>query len=455
MRKGTAVRAAFSAALLIGLVGALPASIAGAAGPPSTVWVRASGGALQLGGGTSCAKPGFRSVQAGINGVAVGGSVEVCAGTYVQQLRIHKSISLVGNGESSTTVKLPASPANSAGDRCDNAVNTAYGTGGQVQDGVSICDAGSVAIRNLTVEPQWPSGTCNDNLYGILVLGRSDLTASHLKVDGGGAFPVNGCQGGVAVQIGLFGLTPASVGIGAASLTDVAVSNYQKNGITVDGHGTTATITSTDVTTQPTTATAQNGIQISNGAKATMTSVHVSGNECNEPKECGATGTYEAGGVLIYDAAPGTSLTHSTVSDNDYGVYYISGAATEAASRTTTISNDHFTGNRFQGMLVDQGILTLSSDIISATQSADPDAVGILVYQYSGQNYASQATASGLDIYGQYVGVELSTDNVATDHPGTFTINNSLLRGNYGASTDPLLGVAENGFTIKGTNDTL
>jgi nitrous oxidase accessory protein NosD len=453
MRRITTLLAALSAALLAGVV-VMPAATAGAGGLPSKVWV-SNTSPLVPGAGRSCTQPGFSTVQSAIAGVASGGTVEICAGTYTEQLQITKSVSLKGAGESSTTIALPsADPANST-TACDDAVNTAYGSGGTVQDEISICDAGGVSMSNLTVQPRWASGACNDNLYGIFVAGGSDLTATDVNVDGGGAYPADGCQGGVAIEVGLFGLTPTHIGSGTATLKKVTVSGYQKNGITVDGAGSSATLTKDTVTTHPTAATAQNGIQISNGAKSVIKKTTVSGNECNELVEGGDSAPYQASGVLLYDAAPGTSITKSTISGNDFGLYYVSGAASEAASSTTTISKDHFTDNRYEGIMLDSGIATLAHDYVTASLSGDPDDIGILVYQYEGQPYASQATATGMHISGQSVAVEVSTDGgtpgsaPGDDLPGTFNISHSaFLTGNSAATND-----TSPNFTITGVGN--
>jgi len=426
MRKFVTIVAASAVTLMVG-VAAAPATVAGAVGPPSVAWVSHTT-PLAAAGGKSCAKPGYNSVQAAINNTASGAVIHVCAGApYVEQLQITQPVTIKGAGEGTTTIALPASPANST-TACDAAVNTAYGAYGTTQDEISICQAGSVSISDLTVQPQWPGSTCNDNLYGIMVAGESNLTAADVAVDGGGAFPINGCQGGVAVEVGLTGLS-GTYGVGTATLKGDSVTNYQKNGITVDGAGSNALIEHTSVITAPTAATAQNGIQISDGAVGDITHSTISGNECNIPTTCGIDGT-QAGGVLLYDSAPGTSVTNSTISGNDYGLYYLSGAASEAASAPTTISHDHFTGDRYSGILLDQGIATLASDSVTANLVSDPGDVGIVLYQYVGQSYASQATATHLQVSGESVAVDVSTDGAPGDLPGTFTISHASETGN-------------------------
>jgi hypothetical protein len=435
MKKLATVVAA-TAVTLMAAVAAMPATVAGAVGPPSVAWV-SHAAILYPAGGTNCARPGYNSIQSAIDNTASGATIHVCAGVpYVEQLQITQPVTIVGAGEATTTIALPSSPANST-TACDAAVTTAYGA---PQDEISICGAGAVSISGLTVQPQWAAGTCNDNLYGILVGGESHLTATKVALDGGGAFPANGCQGGVAIQVGMAGLS-GTYGVGTATLNKDSVTNYQKNGITVDGAGSSAVIEHTSVTTAPNATTAQNGIQVSSGAKGVISNSTVSGDECNLPTVCGINATW-AGGVLFYDSGPGSSLTGSTVSNSDYGFYYVSGAANEAASAPTTVTANHFTGDRYAGITLDQGTATLSHDTVTASLVADPGDIGVIVYQYGGQSYASQATASHMNISGESVAVDVNTDGgtpgsaPGDDLPGTFTITHSSEVGNTLPTTD-------------------
>ena len=70
--------------------------------------------------------------------------------------------------------------------------------------------------------------------------GGATLRAKQVTLLGAGASPINGCQGGVGIQVGMAWTTPVEVG--HATLNDDAVSEYQKNGITVDGAGSSAKI---------------------------------------------------------------------------------------------------------------------------------------------------------------------------------------------------------------------
>jgi hypothetical protein len=138
----------------------------------STLWV--SSASTVAGHGTSCSAPGFNNIQMAIDAATAGNTVEVCTGTYTEQLTITKALTIKTSG--SVTVQLPASPVQDT-TACDNAIETAFG-GGPIQDGISVCTSGTVNITGLTVHANWRGDTCNDNLQAILVGGGGKFNLS-------------------------------------------------------------------------------------------------------------------------------------------------------------------------------------------------------------------------------------------------------------------------------------
>lgn len=381
--------------------------------------VYVSNTAPAVNGGHSCTQPAYASVQAALNASA--STIEVCPGTYTEQLTITQPVTIKATGTAgSADVVLPAAPLDTK-TKCDEAPGT--GSYQPDQDGVSICTTGTVSITGLKFEPKWPSGDCYDSLYGILVADGATLKANDVTVDGGGAFPINGCQGGIGIQVGMAWTKPVEVG--HAILQGVTVADYQKNGVTVDGAGSSATITSTTVEgAGATPETAQNGIQVSNGASAKIKSSKVSANECDNAT-CGSDGLtqYQATGLLFFGAASGSSVTSTELAGNDIGAYYYSAAATQPSSPELTLSKDAFTGNRYEGIVLDQGDALVKGGTISG-----PGNVGIDLLQYAEQTLASQSSASGVTIEGQAVaGVKVESDKSGTDKPGRFVLSKSRL----------------------------
>ena len=407
--------AAARAAAAIAVTGALVAWPASALAAGPTLWVAKA--ATVAGNGTSCSAPGFNTIQAAIDAAPGGATIRVCQGSYSEQLQITSSVTIEGSGK--VSVKLPASPANAT-----TACDTAPGTGSYQpdQDGISICGAIRVTLTGITVSAAWPTSTCDDSLYGILIGGGAQVTISKSAVSAAGARPLNGCQGGIGIQDGMGWTTPNEAG--HLVLSHSIVAGYQKNGITVDGKGSTARISYATVRgIGRTTQIAQNGIQVSNDAQAFITHTTVTGNEC-DVSVCGPDGLTQtqSTGLLFYGAARGSSVTHSTIAANDIGVYYSADPSSGRPTRVQVlISGDDLTRNRYEGVVLDQGRAEVTHCTIS---SGD---VGIEILQYNGQAFGSTSIAS----YDTVKLMSNSTVNVMSDRaatgdkPGSFTIGHS------------------------------
>jgi hypothetical protein len=266
------------------------------------------------------------------------------------------------------------------------------------------------------------------------VAGGATLNFTNSSVTAAGAVPLNGCQGGVGIQVGMAWTTPVEVG--HATLRDDSISGYQKNGITVDGTGSSADIDDTTVTgIGATTQIAQNGIQISNGAFGAIAGSTITGNECDYPSVCGSDMLYDTQsvGVLFYGPAPGSSVTASKIDNNDEGVYNEEDSPRAPALPVVSINGDTLS-NRYEGVVLDQGWAAITGDSISGGN------VGIGVLQYSsltfppdfGQTYAANGTATLDVIRGAAVAaVQVESDDAPTgDYRGALTVILSDLRGN-------------------------
>ncbi len=403
-----------------------------------SLWVNSAATIPVTGPKNSCTTPGFNSVQAAIAAAPSGATIHICPGSgpYVEQLTITQPVSLVAAGPG-VTVELPTADANATTLDSETVCDAANVTAGYQpdEDEISICTAGKVNISGITVQALWPANTCYDSLYGILVAGGANLTMTDSIVNGAGGSPFNGCQGGVGIQVGMAWTTPVEVG--HAALNDDTVDQYQKNGITVDGAGSTATITGTTVTTAATTQLAQNGIQISNGAQGKITDSSISGDECNDPGACGSDSlSYaQSTGVLFYGAAPGTSVTHSSISGSDIGVYSYDASATAPATPNATVSNDTLSNDRFEAVALDQGWTNVTSDTISGGN------VGIQLLQYAGQSYGVKAVVKNVKVSGMTVAAAqvYSDDAVSGDLAGSLSISKSKISGNPGSITASVL----------------
>jgi hypothetical protein len=373
------------------------------------------------GNGTSCTAPGFTTIQSAVTAAPAGATIKVCAGTYTEQVQIARSVTIAGLGN--VTVQLPSTPATSTA-ACDNVSGA-----GPDQDGIVICGKNtSVTLDNIVVDAAWATTVCDDNLYGIVIGGGATLSFTDSSIIAAGAYPPNGCQGGVGIEAGMAFTKPVEVG--HLKMTDSWISGYQKNGIVVDGWKSTAAIGNSLVTgAGPQSAIAQNGIQVSDSAKAVITGTTVSGNECEDnAASCGANGlaNVQSAGILLFGAARGTEVANSTMSYNDMGAYYSADPQGAAAKKPqVTFTKDNFVDNRYEGVTLDQGSASLTGSSFSRGD------VGIEVLQYAGTNgqtFGSFSTATG-DTFSDISNatVDVLSDRLPGDKAGTFTITHSQI----------------------------
>lgn len=363
-----------SCGMLLGVAAAVvaPASAASAS-VPTQFWVSQT--ALPTGADRSCPTAAYATVQSAVLAAEAAETlsprtvptIEICPGTYSEQVTILKSLVLtrapVAAGLGPVTIQLPAAVGGNQalGLSTTNCQADDAAQGIQVpQSVIEVCSARpgganaigvGVSINDITVQGNWPSTVCYDSLYGILVGGGAALSLTNSTVEQVGAYPLNGCQGGVGVQVGL---SPTDQ-IGLASLSGDVIETYQKNGITVDGPGSYGAVAGTTITGDgPTPAIAQNGIQFSFGATGSVTRSTITGNNYT------GTGVASSTGVLVFGGGgsacgigPSSPLVkYATFADNrlignDVGIDLANLNSTCTKSATTP-TRDTVLGNVIQ-----------------------------------------------------------------------------------------------------------
>jgi hypothetical protein len=132
--------------------------------------------------------------------------------------------------------------------------------------------------------------------------------------------PFDGSQHGV----GIYFTNGAS-----GDISDNSVYAYQKGGIVVNGEGTTATVTGNTVTgLGPVDFIAQNGIQVSRGAVATVRGNDISGNFYTGHAGVGPNPggqnppgwEYYSTGLLLFQADKATSASQNHFSGNQHNI---------------------------------------------------------------------------------------------------------------------------------------
>ncbi len=357
---------AVAAAAVLAVGGTAAASAATSGGAPSPkYWVATTGSASNA--NTDCATARYSTVQSAVTAAeaaktAGAPTIEICPGTYQEQVTITKSLNVThAPGSGRVTIEGLAAPAGSTSN-CQ-----ATDTSSQVPQSVlEICAAKkgganatgvAVSISRVTIQGDWPANVCNDNLYGILVEGGAALYLSQSVVEDIGADPLTsagGCQGGVGVEAGNSNTNQ----IGHVLLDYVTVQGYQKNGITADGADSTAFVAHSTVTGAGATPyIAQNGIQISTGARGLVVDSTISGNNYTGTGEASSTGVLiYGGGASCSGGDPqsglvrNTGVASNTLVNNDIGIalFNLNPACNKSAATPTrdsacynTISNSH------------------------------------------------------------------------------------------------------------------
>jgi nitrous oxidase accessory protein NosD len=344
-----------------------------------TLWVNGSG-SLFVPPGTSCANPGFSTIQSAVNAASSGDKISVCPGTYTEEVLIpagKDSLQLRSVKTWQAVIKAPALML------------------GLTKSIVRVNGAQHATILAFTITGPGGFG-CNSLRYGVRVDngGSADILGNHIvdiRDD-----PFSGCQNGVAVLVG----RQAESTTGSARIIGNVFERYQKNGPTVSNVGSFAEIAHNRVLgVGPTLVIAQNGIQVSGGATATVQHNFVSGH-IYTPQAVVSTG------ILLFD--PGAvTVAHNTITANDVGEY------TFASLSMSSVAYNRVKSSTFDGLIVDE-----SSSAQLAHNKSDHNAgpgIGFYGAQNSSMtdNHVENNVGSGILLSND---VNTSTGNVVNDN---------------------------------------
>jgi hypothetical protein len=315
----------------------------------------------------------YPTISAAVAGSPAGATIDICPGTYPEQVLITKNLKLTGiqSGTSGAVLILPPS-------------------GGLVQNGVDIFNnpvaaqifvqgASDVIITNLVVD-----GTGN-NLVGC---GGPTLEGIYFQNSSGAIehsvvrnqYQTNfaadgGCQNGLAINIESLNSS------NTVTVDENSVSAYQKNGITATGAGIGAgspgpavKIESNHIVGLAATAmnwpggAAENGVQIGFGATGSVSSNTVDDNiwfqdTISQPGNA-------ASGILVY-SSDGITITYNRVNSAQFGIT-VDTDPTYGPADGNTISHNQVTGTQiFDAIdLCSSSNNTIENSIFGAAESA-------------------------------------------------------------------------------------
>lgn len=368
--------------------------------------------------------PSFATIQAAVNASSAGGTVLVCPGTYNEQVSIDKALNILGAQSGTEKAAVIAAPA---GGIVQN--TTSLSSGNPIAAQILVTNATGVNISNLTVDGannQVSVGGCTPvNLVGVIYQNASG-TVNHLAVINQALTGVSiGCQSGLGIFV-----QSGNGGTSTVSIVNNYVANYQKNGITANEPGTTATITANNVVGQgPTTGAAENSIQVGFGASGKV-SGNVAMDDVFAPDTISSPGN-AASGILIF-ASSGVTVTANTVGNTQFGIAFVSDATAGPADNGTVQGNRISATHVFDGVELCSSGSTVTGNVISGSDESGvhiDSACGAVANNSVSKNTINDACA------GVLVGTGAGSNTIGTNN--FFNTRNTTLTAD--TCTPPLM----------------
>jgi parallel beta-helix repeat protein len=280
-----------------------------------------------------CPGAQYNSIQAAVVAAKPGDTINVCPGTYQEQVSITKNLNVQGvniANQGMALIKPNAVAPNSTG----------LVSGSPVAAVVLVDGANNVNLSNLTVDASNNQfSDCSTLLVGIYYRnssGKADSVAVRNVTLGSG---LEGCNSGYAVFV-----QSGNGGSANVQVTNSSIHDYQKNGIVGQEASTQLTVRGNGVTglgANPNLA--ENGIELAFGAKGTIDDNLVINHiysQCTDSQNCNAATNillFQAGTAKVTNNSLGksqinialvtdnTDTNHNFAVDTDvlYGVYVV------------------------------------------------------------------------------------------------------------------------------------
>jgi parallel beta-helix repeat protein len=292
----------------------------------------------------------YPTIQKAVDASPAGTTIDVCPGTYPEQVSITKNLTLTGVAAGTADAPTIVPPT---GGLVANASDPSGGGDPVAAQIVVTSPATSVIIQRLTVDG------ANNQVTGCASFGGSvPLVVGIYFLNVSGTITQNAvrnqlqdtadqdCPNGLGIYVETGGGATTTV-----TISNNTVRNYQQNGITANGFGDgsagpAVTITNNTVPGTGATATSgKNGIQIGFGATGQVT-----GNITIQDIYALSGNNGDAGvGILVF-ASTGITISNNVVGNTQFGI------VTESAGEGFLADTTSITGNKIIGTELFDGI---------------------------------------------------------------------------------------------------
>ena len=293
-----------------------------------------------------CPDASFTRIQDAVDAAVPGSQIRICKGVYAEQVTIGKPLDVEAD---SGAVLMPASmQANAA----------SLSSGRAIAAALLVSNTSNVTIRGLTLDGANNGiSQCAPDLMGIYFQNASGevdrVAVRNFKLSA----LLNGCQSGSGIFV--------QSGNGEISHVEIqrsTIHDFQKNGITANEIGTSASIDGNVVTgLGPTTGAAQNGIQIGFGAGGSIQNNTVTNNvwaPCTAVSTCTAVATN-----ILVEQSDGIRVKDNVVGISQVGIFI-------HANQGQVVENRTFATSVFDGIHIEGDQAQVKrNDVFNGAQS--------------------------------------------------------------------------------------
>jgi hypothetical protein len=294
--------------------------------------------AILIVGPGSCPNATYATIGAALNAASAGDEIDICPGTYPEQLVIIHPVTLRGQSVNGINrVLLKPTTMYNVGTLSFQAVISVVNTQGVVIEGLAI-DASMNTVAGCTVTL---AGVHFYNSSGAVV--NNAISGAQLPNPQSCAtlFPGNGF--GVEVDAATGQTGPFSVSISGNSIHD-----FNRDGILVNGAGITADISGNTISgVGPSTGYFQFGVFIANGAVGHVIHNTISQGNCGSIAFLACVGV-RSEGVVFRAAGDGSAVDSNFIANAQSGIF-LNGANNVQITNNVIMNIDALDGIDIQG----------------------------------------------------------------------------------------------------------